>query len=53
MRLRCLSRDCGREGCDFFMWVEDNPMLVAAELAEGAETEEEFQARQSQCWRDR
>lgn len=44
---------CGREGCDFFLWVEDNPLLVAAELDDHAETEEEFHARQALQWKQR
>lgn len=35
------------------MWVEDNPLLVAAELDEHAETEEEFHARQALQWKQR
>jgi hypothetical protein len=33
--------------------VEDNPLLVAAELDEKDETEEEFHARQALQWKQR
>lgn len=37
------------EGCDFFMWAEDNPALVVSELML-EETSEEWRDRKAALW---
>jgi hypothetical protein len=43
----------GRERCDFFMWVEDNPALVALEVEPGGESGQDWVSRQKEIWRQR
>jgi len=41
------------EQCEFFMWVEDNPLLVAAEIDPEGETEQDWKARMLEDWRQK
>jgi hypothetical protein len=44
--------DVDSESCGFFMWAEDNPVLVAAEV-EAEKAGGDFKTRQLQLWRAR